>query len=132
MNVPGNLAKGHPQIRPQPPMGPWIDQAACTGLNPDLFHPARGEPSDAAKTVCAGCPVRSDCLDFALRTNQQFGIWGGLSERARCHIRLTDPDLVTLDLECPCCGATFRARRAGQRFCSPDCRNYHRTAWSRR
>lgn len=131
-NRPGNSTAGLPKIHTRPPMGGWVNQAACAGLNPDLFYPARGEPTDTAKAVCDSCPVQSDCLDFALRTNQQFGIWGGISERARCHLRLTDPDLISLDLECPCCGTTFRARRAGQRFCSPDCRNYHRTTWSRR
>ena len=131
MNVAGNRSLGQPKIHVRAPMGDWVNQAACAGLDPDLFHPTRGEPTDAAKTICEACPVRAECLDYALRTNQQFGIWGGLTEQARGRLRLTDPELITLELECPCCGDTFRARRAGQRFCSADCRNYHRTAWSR-
>lgn len=61
----------------------WQDRAACRGMNPDLFFPARGEETRQAKKVCARCPVREECLDFALENAEKFGIWGGLSERER-------------------------------------------------
>jgi WhiB family redox-sensing transcriptional regulator len=38
---------------------------------------------DAAKRVCAACPVRQECLDYALRVREQYGIWGGLTEVER-------------------------------------------------
>jgi WhiB family redox-sensing transcriptional regulator len=40
-----------------------------------------------AKEVCSGCTVKSQCLDFALETNQDSGIWGGTSEEERRNIR---------------------------------------------
>ena len=65
----------------------WHSEAACTGLDVDLFFPNRGEPSEPAKAVCAGCAAREPCLDFALTSTEKFGIWGGESERSRRGIR---------------------------------------------
>lgn len=67
---------------------PWREQAACHDLDTDLFFPV-GEGAeaqaqiDAAKMVCASCPVREDCLTFALATRQEAGVWGGLTEDER-------------------------------------------------
>jgi len=59
--------------------------AACAGADPELFFPAkRGAPEiRAAKSVCARCPVRDECLEYSLRTEELFGIWGGLDEWER-------------------------------------------------
>ena len=65
----------------------WQKGANCKGSNSDLFFLDRGASSQPAKAICRGCPVREACLDFALRTNQLFGIWGGLSERERRRVR---------------------------------------------
>ncbi len=67
--------------------GDWATRAACRGLDPDLFFPERGEPTREARTVCNQCPVRVDCLNYALDNNERFGMWGGLSERQRRRIR---------------------------------------------
>jgi WhiB family transcriptional regulator, redox-sensing transcriptional regulator len=67
-------------------MSDWTDQAACRGINPDLFYPEHGEAGSTAthaKQVCAGCAVRTECLDYALANAEQYGIWGGLSLRER-------------------------------------------------
>jgi len=70
---------------------PWIAEAACAGLSgpvaSDLFFPSRGEPTAGARVVCGGCPVREECLDYALRNGIQYGIWGGTSERERRSMR---------------------------------------------
>lgn len=71
------------------PVGEWAKQAECRHLNPDLFFPERGEPVTAAKAVCAGCPVRAECLDYALANGEKHGIWGGTSERERRRMRRT-------------------------------------------
>lgn len=65
----------------------WQTQGLCRGVNPDLFFPERGASTREAKEVCKGCPVRPECLEYALKTGQKFGIWGGLSERERRRIR---------------------------------------------
>ncbi|HEY3485763.1 MAG TPA: WhiB family transcriptional regulator [Ilumatobacteraceae bacterium] len=70
----------------------WRDHALCRDTDPDLFFPV-GTTGNAlvqiehAKAVCGQCPVTSDCLDFALSTNQDSGVWGGLSEEERRVIR---------------------------------------------
>lgn len=71
----------------QPPRESWEPYGACLGCDPALFFPERGSPCQQAKAVCAGCPVQRECLEFAVRTNQQFGIWGGLSRRERRRLR---------------------------------------------
>jgi hypothetical protein len=60
---------------------------ACRQLPADWFHPDRGEPTADAKAVCATCPVRVECLRWALDSQERFGIWGGTSERERRRIR---------------------------------------------
>ncbi len=66
----------------------WPSRAACLGADPELFFPI-GESGPAllqieeAKQVCARCPVRRECLQWALDTGQQSGVWGGLSESER-------------------------------------------------
>ena len=65
----------------------WKALANCLGVNPDLFFPERGQSTKEAKEVCQGCVVRVDCLEYALRNNEHFGVWGGLSGRERRRIR---------------------------------------------
>lgn len=65
----------------------WFVDAACLGADPELFFPERGESSREAKAVCAGCPVRTECLEYALSENIIHGIFGGLSIRERRRIK---------------------------------------------
>lgn len=62
----------------------WTEHAACKGNAQYVFFPEGGNGTgDAAKLICAGCPVRDECLDFAIRTEQEHGIWGGMNPRER-------------------------------------------------
>lgn len=65
----------------------WQNFANCLGVDANLFFPERGASTTTAKEVCRGCVVRQECLDYALRHGEKFGIWGGLSERERRRIR---------------------------------------------
>ena len=70
----------------------WRKDAACRDTSPDLFFPVgtTGQALiqiDQAKAVCQICPVQADCLQFALATNQDSGIWGGTSEDERRQLR---------------------------------------------
>lgn len=66
----------------------WRHQAACRGLDGELFFP-RGDTGpwviqiEQAKAVCRRCPVMDSCLQWALDTNQISGVWGGASEKER-------------------------------------------------
>jgi WhiB family transcriptional regulator, redox-sensing transcriptional regulator len=61
----------------------WRQQAACHGTDLDLLYPERGESAGPARQVCARCPVRQPCLEYALSNRITYGIWGGLTERER-------------------------------------------------
>lgn len=65
----------------------WQDYGNCRGADADLFFPERGASTRRAKAICDGCPVRGECLDYALAHGEKFGIWGGLSERERRRVR---------------------------------------------
>ena len=61
----------------------WRLQAACHGTDLNLFYPERGQSAGTARQVCARCPVRQPCLEYALSNRIVHGIWGGLTERER-------------------------------------------------
>lgn len=61
----------------------WQARAACRGVDPSLFFPETRKDSDTAMKICAGCPVRLQCLDFAIVTREAQGVWGGTNERQR-------------------------------------------------
>lgn len=65
----------------------WMQQRACTNVPSEWFFPGRGEDTARAKAVCADCPVRIECLEYAVRNGEKYGIWGGTSERERRAIR---------------------------------------------
>ncbi|WP_424217259.1 WhiB family transcriptional regulator (plasmid) [Streptomyces sp. BI20] len=60
----------------------WIVSAACRGLDPDILF-VDGAAQHQAKAVCAGCPVRTECLAHALDRRIEHGVWGGMTERER-------------------------------------------------
>ena len=64
----------------------WQQQGLCRGMNPDMFFPQYGGDPRPAE-ICQACPVKCQCLDYALRTNQRFGVWGGLTEKERRPLR---------------------------------------------
>lgn len=64
----------------------WRDFALCRGMDSSIFYPDKGYAVEGAKRICAECPVRTACLDDALRRREDFGVWGGTSERERRRI----------------------------------------------
>lgn len=65
----------------------WREDAACRGVDTDVFFPVTDEEAAPAKAICATCPVREECLEFALETRQEEGVWGGLTETERRRLR---------------------------------------------
>lgn len=66
----------------------WRSNSACIDEEPELFFPIGTtgpavEQSEKAKRVCMVCNVREECLEYALSSNQDAGIWGGLTEDER-------------------------------------------------
>lgn len=71
-------------------------EAQCGDENPDMFFEYKSKGSSSlirtniefqAKQICARCPVNLECLEYALRTDQQYGIWGGKNEKERRQLR---------------------------------------------
>lgn len=82
----------------------FIKDAACKGLDPNMFMPGVGETGREAKEVCNGipatrnnpgkppCPVKKECLEYALALpGPVFGVWGGLNERQRRRFMRDEP-----------------------------------------
>ena len=69
----------------------WQEDAACREFDNVLFFGAEDGESELerqtreahAKTICNSCPVKQPCLEFAMETNQKYGIWGGYTDKER-------------------------------------------------
>lgn len=77
---------------PAPARKDWRNQAVCREVDPELFFPVGNSAvadmqAENAKRVCGRCPVRSECLSWAVETRQESGVWGGLSEKERGSLR---------------------------------------------
>ena len=105
----------------------WMDEAPCFGRDVDFF-PGVGDRATAAKALCASCPVRQTCLDYALTNGIGHGVWGGLNETERAKLRKAERariDHGTVsgysahrkrgEAACPECLAAQRRRSAEQR-----------------
>jgi WhiB family transcriptional regulator, redox-sensing transcriptional regulator len=70
----------------------WVHHARCKDEDPELFFPIgttgpAAIQTERAKSVCTRCDVRSECLEWAMATGQDAGVWGGLSEEERRSLR---------------------------------------------
>ncbi len=70
----------------------WRDLAACRDSEPEFFFPVGTTGSavdqiDAAKSICNACSVQKECLQYALESNQEAGVWGGYQEDDRRRLR---------------------------------------------
>lgn len=85
---PGTLLPMHIETTATPDLS-WQEQALCAQTGGDFFFPEPGSSVRDAKRICALCPIRSTCLEFAMRNDERFGVWGGLSEKERLALRRT-------------------------------------------
>jgi WhiB family redox-sensing transcriptional regulator len=65
----------------------WADRGLCAEVDPDEWFPDKGESSLRAKAICRSCPVRAECLEYALDHQIEHGIWGGLVRDERRRLR---------------------------------------------
>ena len=64
----------------------WMARGLCTNVPPSTFFPSDGAGVEAARKICATCPVQQLCLEHALAHRIDHGVWGGCSERERRRI----------------------------------------------
>ena len=67
----------------------WMAKGLCTNVPPARFFPSDGAGVEAARKICADCPVKAPCLEHALEQRIDHGVWGGCSERERRRILKT-------------------------------------------
>ena len=70
----------------------WRAESACLNTDPDVFFPvavgtAAGKLVTRALRICDGCPVKQQCLDYAMRSGEKDGIWGGITPEERIRAR---------------------------------------------
>lgn len=70
----------------------WMDDAVCRQVGGEMFFPENGQDSQQAQAVCRDCPVRSECLDYALTLEDSgvwfvMGVWGGTTQKQRARLR---------------------------------------------
>lgn len=77
------MSKGVVPLRFTP--APWVAEAACRGLDPNLFFPKRDDEGGVAQAlaVCATCPVTRACMEYAIANYLDEGVWGNTSARQR-------------------------------------------------
>lgn len=114
-------------------MSDWMQQAACRGMDPAIWHPTaldtrassvrRQHPEriDAicapAKAICRRCPVVADCLAYAIDNAENDGVWGGMDPQERQR-------LVGVRRRCKWCGRGFslpRDRQSSMVTCGAEC-----------
>jgi WhiB family transcriptional regulator, redox-sensing transcriptional regulator len=64
----------------------WMATAVCREHRPEVFFPTDGAGVERAQRICVTCPVREECLEYAIQNRIEHGVWGGASERARRRI----------------------------------------------
>ena len=75
------------------PIGDWVEDGLCSRSDPNAWYPDAVKGRAAAlvqeflaKSICQGCPVRTQCLDYAVANREAFGIWGGMTAQERRHL----------------------------------------------
>jgi WhiB family redox-sensing transcriptional regulator len=64
----------------------WMADGLCREIHPSVFFPSDGVGVEVARQICLNCPVKAPCLEYALRSRIDHGVWGGASERERRRI----------------------------------------------
>lgn len=102
----------------------WLEQAACRDMDTNLFffEPGNNHAAVAARKICGRCPVKEDCLQYAIDLHMTDGMFGGTTERERRQVRRERARRS----ECVWCGQMFSwFRKSGGSdplTCSPECR----------
>lgn len=98
--------------------------AVCATDDPELWFPEKGGSPSVAKLLCADCPLRERCLDYAIENRLDYGIWGGLTVKERRPLRRSihgtvagyEQHLADGETACARCrgamGPAFRAAKA--------------------
>lgn len=73
-----------------------LSEALCAQTDPEIFFPEKGGSALPAKAICKECPVRMQCLEWALKNDERHGIWGGLSPKERDRLMSRRTEIVSI------------------------------------
>jgi WhiB family transcriptional regulator, redox-sensing transcriptional regulator len=79
-----NLGIAHLEVRYN--SEDWQAGAACAEIGGDGWFPEERESTVAVKKICAECPVRQLCLDYAIKNRERYGVWGGMGSKERARL----------------------------------------------
>ena len=120
----------HAGYAPSSEVEDWRERARCKGVDVNVFFPPASGPAmyDQARTYCASCPVRVECLEESISYGfawREDGFRGGMTPRQRANLRGVRVRMI--ERVCQWCGADFGAvKSTGPRlaaYCSDPCRN---------
>ncbi|MEO5838106.1 MAG: WhiB family transcriptional regulator [Acidimicrobiales bacterium] len=74
----------------------WMAEGNCAQQKPTVFFPSDGVGVEVARRICATCPVKEPCLEYALEQRIDHGVWGGCSERERRRILKRRRDMAEM------------------------------------
>jgi WhiB family redox-sensing transcriptional regulator len=80
------------------PINGWQAQANCKSTDNDLFFSDNKKDQQLCKSICSGCPVSGECLEYALVYNMH-GSWGGKTQKERSRISRRNIQILRDDLE---------------------------------
>ena len=100
----------------------WQNYGSCRQADPEIFFVLPDESADQARMVCAQCPVIQECGDWAIATNQRYGIWGGMTRRERVKVATGGRPVILTMRGCLLCGMAFMPKHCKQVYCSAKCR----------
>jgi WhiB family redox-sensing transcriptional regulator len=84
---------------------PWAKWARCQEVGGDWHFPEASQSAAVARSICRHCEVCQECLEWALITDERYGVWGGLTPKER---RNLEPSRI---IACPDCDARFATVR---------------------
>lgn len=96
----------------------WQAGAPCAQTDPELFFPEPGECPRTAVNMCASCDVREQCLDYAVRHDIRYGVWGGTTKEDRDQMRA---GRRTADVQAYCAGCGKLMGRGAWSYCTVEC-----------
>ena len=97
----------------------WQDKGLCRNEDPEIFFVDPGASAAEAKAICKRCPIQPECLAWAIKMRERYGVYGGLTAKERENlIRGTEKTIR----QCVNCGTKFMPVHRNQRNCSAKCR----------
>jgi len=78
------------------PMSDWVDKADCKNVPIEIFFPNQGGSTQLARRICATCPVRQQCINYAIANHIEYGVWGGMIVGSRAFSKYKRQQIIEM------------------------------------